>query len=260
MNNIKSIYDTELFEKLKNNYDCVVSYNCKTLYEGRFNDELDLNESYDPSCVVVEFLINEQSAMFTLTENTSIKKLKELFEGREFEELKTDAKLYNSAMMLANNLPALNFTFDEADNADIRKYGANYRKLLENYIMLLVSEATDEAQKKTTERGEIKFTIWTEPDTKVKWLEEGESFQKIEYKYENKEKGIKIDFLLGQEGEDWKLWAGKVGSTSYDDDPYCDLDTTEFKYAIINALDKVEEIIKDVKENPDNWVQFYIEL
>lgn len=260
MNNIKSIYDTELFEKLKNNYDCVVSYNGKTLYEGRFNDELDLNESYDPSCVVVEFLINEQSAMFTLTENTSIKKLKELFEGREFEELKTDAKLYNSAMMLANNLPVLNFTFDEADNADIRKYGANYRKLLENYIMLLVSEATDEAQKKTTERGEIKFTIWTEPDTKVKWLEEGESFQKIEYKYENKEKGIKIDFLLGQEGEDWKLWAGKVGSTSYDDDPYCDLDTTEFKYAIINALDKVEEIIKDVKENPDNWVQFYIQL
>ena len=46
-------------------------------------------------------------------------------------------------------------------------------------------------------RGNIKFTIWEEPDKKVTSLDDNEKYQKIEYKHIDKEKGISIEFLLG---------------------------------------------------------------
>lgn len=128
-------------------------------------------------------------------------------------------------------------------------------KNIKQYIL----EATegDEGKEKTTERGNIKFTIWEEPDKKVNWLEDNQKFQKIEYKHEDKKKKIFIDFLLGYQDEEWKLWVGKIGSLSYDDDPYCGFDTDDFSKAIVACLDKVQEFIADVEENPDNWVQYY---
>ena len=48
--------------------------------------------------------------------------------------------------------------------------------------------------KELVRRGNIKFTIWEEPDKKVKWITDNNKFQKIEYKYEDKEKNIYIDF------------------------------------------------------------------
>jgi len=111
-----------------------------------------------------------------------------------------------------------------------------------------------------TERGKIKFTIWKSPDTKVRWLTDNKSYQKIEYTYEDKEKGISMDFLLGFKDGSWKMWCGKVGAVGYDDDPYCSFETTDFAECIIKALDKVEEMIAAVKEDPNNWVQFYIKL
>ena len=114
-------------------------------------------------------------------------------------------------------------------------------------------------EEKTTERGDIKYTIWKAPDKKVTWLEEGENYLKIEYKYINKEKQIEIDFLIGfvKSEKTWKLWIGKIGSLSYDDDPYCDLETPKFAEAIIKSLDKTQEFIKDVKDDPQNWIQYY---
>ena len=56
------------------------------------------------------------------------------------------------------------------------------------------------------------------------------------------------------------MWIGKIGSTSYDDDPYYDLKTKKFAHAIVNALDKVEEFIAKVEEEPENYVQFYKNL
>lgn len=106
-------------------------------------------------------------------------------------------------------------------------------------------------------RGNIKFTIWEEPDKKVSWITDNKKWQKIEYKYEDKEKDIHIDFLLGFQDDSWKLWIGKIGAISYDDDPYCDFRTKSFKEAILSALDKVVEFIDDVEEDPQNWVQFY---
>jgi len=129
-------------------------------------------------------------------------------------------------------------------------------KSLNQYI-LEAGEEGNEDKEKTTERGEIKFTIWEEPDKKVNWLEDNQKYQKIEYKYENKEKNISIDFLLGFQDDEWKLWIGKIGSNSYDNDPWCSFETDDFSKAIVAALDKVEEFLDDVKENPDNWIQFY---
>lgn len=114
--------------------------------------------------------------------------------------------------------------------------------------------------KKVARRGNIKFTIWKEPKKKVNWLEEGETYQKIEYKHIDKDKGIEIHFLLGQEDATWKLWIGKIGTITYDDDPWCSFDTKSFAEGIVQALDKVEEFIDDVEENPDEWPQFYVKI
>lgn len=117
----------------------------------------------------------------------------------------------------------------------------------------------DNEKKKLIRRGNIKFTIWEEPKKKVNWLNNNEKYQKIEYQYRDKEKNIDIDFFLGFQDNSWKLWIGKIGAITYDDDPWCDFKTNKFSEGIVAALDKVEEFIDDVEENPDNWVQFYKE-
>lgn len=125
-------------------------------------------------------------------------------------------------------------------------------------LVQFIKEA-DEGKKKTTKRDNIKFTIWEEPDKKIKWLDNNYGYQKIEYKYEDRKKNIFIDFLLGFKDDSWKLWIGKIGSISYDDDPWCSLETDKFADAIVKALDKVQEFIKEVEKDPVNYVQFYKE-
>ena len=134
-------------------------------------------------------------------------------------------------------------------------------KTLYQYI-LEASDKKDEEEDKErlTRRKNIKFTIWESPDVKVKWLEDNDNYQKIEYKYENYDEDIYIDFLLGQQNNIWKLWIGKIGVISYDDDPYCSFETEKFSEAIVLALDKVEEFIQLVKDDPHNYIQYYKSL
>lgn len=143
------------------------------------------------------------------------------------------------------------------------------KSLLEVVEEALLFEADDEKKddkggddkekdEKTTERADIKFTIWKEPDVKADWLNDNDGYQKIEYVYKNKEKKITIDFLLGRKEGVWQLWAGKDGAVNYDDEPFYNLEETSFAKAIVAALDKIQETIKDVKDNPDNWAQFYL--
>ena len=119
-----------------------------------------------------------------------------------------------------------------------------------------ISEAKNNT--KSLSKGDIKFTIWEAPQKKVRWIKDNNSYQKIEYKLEDKEEGLSIDFLLGYQDDSWKLWIGKIGSCSYDDDPYCSFDTDNFKKAIVACLDKVEEFIEKVKDDKENYVQFYV--
>lgn len=131
-------------------------------------------------------------------------------------------------------------------------------KSLRDYII----ESDDDSEgkgeiTKTTKRGDIKFTIWKSPEEKLKWLDDNESYQKIEYKLEDKEDHLSIDFLLGFQEDSWKLWIGKIGACTYDDDPYCSFETNKFAEAIVAALDKVEEFVSDVKDDPENYIQYY---
>lgn len=108
------------------------------------------------------------------------------------------------------------------------------------------------------ERAEIKFKIWKDGGELADWITDKDGYQKIEYVYKDKEKGITIDFLLGRKDGSWFVWAGKDGAVNYDDQPYKDLKTPYFKDAIMNSLDEIQGLIKDVKENPDNWAQYYV--
>lgn len=131
-------------------------------------------------------------------------------------------------------------------------------KKSDDEVMKPVSDDTKaEITAKDKERADIKFTIWKEPDKQVDWLNTGDKYQKIEYKYINKEKGIEIDFLLGQQNEIWKMWMGKIGACSYDEDPYCSFETKNFGNAMIEALDKIQKILDEIRKDPDNYVQYY---
>lgn len=115
----------------------------------------------------------------------------------------------------------------------------------------------DDKPKLPIERADIIFSIWESPDTKVQELKSNNAYQKIEYKLEDKESGLSIDFLLGFKENSWQLWVGKIGSCSYDDDPYKSLKTDDFKKAIIASLDVIEEFLIKVQDDPTNYVQFY---
>ena len=127
---------------------------------------------------------------------------------------------------------------------------------------IVEADETPENDDKLTRRANIKFTIWEEPDKKVNWIKDNNKYQKIEYKHEDKTKKMFIDFLLGfdKEHNTWKLWVGKIGGVTYDDDPLCDLKTDDFSKAIITALDKTKEYIDKVEKDPSDWIQYYKDI
>jgi len=139
MENIDNIKNSnqELYEQLKQ-YNCKVKYNDIVLYEGIFNNNIDYKK-YNPENVVYEFNINNKQILMTAINNDNINKLKQLFENRKFDNIYEDAKLFNKAMNLANKLPLYNFDnslFEENIQKNIKKYGINFKKIYENYILL----------------------------------------------------------------------------------------------------------------------------
>lgn len=127
-------------------------------------------------------------------------------------------------------------------------------KTLEQYIL-------EEEDKHDNEiRSKIVFSIWESPDKKVQTLKSNTAYQKIECKYEESPDaydGIKASFLLGFKDGTWQLWAGKPGVVSYSDDSYVNLKESEFYKAVNKAIDSCVELIKQIKDEPNNWVQFY---
>lgn len=125
-------------------------------------------------------------------------------------------------------------------------------KNLQDYLI----ESNDKSENELNDP--IKFKIWKRPDKIVTKLDDDEDYQKIDYEYSNKEKGIKMEFLIGRKSNKWYLWTGKVGAVSYDDDPYKDLKTDKFYIAINKAVEYARELINEVIDNPTDWVQYYI--
>lgn len=135
-------------------------------------------------------------------------------------------------------------------------------KKLKDYIIEASDQNSEEQDESVNRRKDIMFTIWKEPDKKVKWLKDNEKYQKIEYKHEDKSRKMSMSFLLGydKENDTWKLWVGKIGAITYDDDPLCSLETNKFSQAIIKGLDKIEEYIKKVEDDPSDWIQYYKDI
>ena len=135
-------------------------------------------------------------------------------------------------------------------------------KRLKDYIIEANDNNSEEQDESVNRRKDIMFTIWKEPDKKVKWLKDNEKYQKIEYKYEDKSRKMSMSFLLGydKENDTWKLWVGKIGAITYDDDPLCSLETNKFSQAIIKGLDKIEEYIRKVEDDPSDWIQYYKDI
>lgn len=122
---------------------------------------------------------------------------------------------------------------------------------------------TEKANEDNKLRKAIVFDIWESPGKKVQELSSNNAYQKIECKYKEKTdfgEGIKISFLLGFKDGTWQLWMGKPGVVIYSDDSYTDLGTDVFYDAVNTAVDKCVEIIKMVKKEPNNWMQFYTPL
>lgn len=123
-------------------------------------------------------------------------------------------------------------------------------KSLKQYII--------EATQSEEIRSKIKFTIWTAQDVTADWLASNNDYQKIECKYDEDE--LKINFLLGFKDNVWCLWAGKPGVVNYTDDPYKVLDTSDFAEAVNLSIDKCVALIEEIKADPENWVQYYVEI
>ena len=135
MENLENIKnnDKELYEKLQK-YNCKMTYNNKVIYEGIYKEDIDYGK-YNQSNIICEFNINNNNVLMLLKNNENIAKLNKLFENKQFTDIYNDAKLFNKAMNLANNLPLYNFDKSLFENnicKDIRKYGMNFQKIYEN--------------------------------------------------------------------------------------------------------------------------------
>ena len=115
-----------------------MTYNNKIIYEGIYKEDIDYGK-YNRSNIVCEFNINNNKILLLLKNNENIDKLNKLFENKQFNDIYNDAKLFNKAMNLANNLPLYNFDktlFEDNINKDIKKYGLNFQKIYENLQVL----------------------------------------------------------------------------------------------------------------------------
>ena len=135
MENLENIKNNnqDLYEKLQK-YNCKMTYNNKIVYEGIYKEDIDYGK-YNQSNIVCEFNINDNKILLLLKDNENIDKLNKLFENKQFNDIYNDAKLFNKAMNLANNLPLYNFDkelFESNINKDIKKYGINFQKVYEN--------------------------------------------------------------------------------------------------------------------------------
>lgn len=135
MENLLSIKENnqELYNKLFN-YNCKVTYNNRVIYEGLFNEDIDLGK-YNKSQIVYDFTINENHILILAEENKNIETLYKLFENKEFKDIFEDAKLYNKSMNLANKLPLYNLNEDESIKSYIKKHGINLQKIYENLLI-----------------------------------------------------------------------------------------------------------------------------
>lgn len=263
--------------KYMTEHTCILKKFGTTIYEGVLDEGKYLKylSDDDSPSITVECYVNPDSTVLLTVENNDyIEKVKSL--SSTVENIIDNPKLYCEAINLITMIPMvegkswkdkIKYVLEEGEEEegqgmDDAASEENPDEDPENKdskdsAALGQDGAKEDADAK--QRSEIQFKIFTSPDKQVTDLKEGEKYLKIEYVYRDKKAGIEIDFLIGKKKEDgnWQLYIGKPGSASYDDDPYKSLETKELSKAINTAVDKVIDLIKEVKKDKDNWVQFY---
>lgn len=284
-----------LYDKLQQNSEkCIVTLNGNILYTGRITESVyeSLMSNKNPEKILVEYIVGDNDIMMTLVTNNAIDEAVE-----EYKKYKVDnnAASWNMLMFLESKLPVLpnvkgsgefgtikwlveaegdDDSEQSMDGEDEGGDGDNEQDMQTSDSDVDMSQDTEqntdpenalgqkgaEEDEKNKLKSDVKFTIWTSTDEKTTSLKKGEKYLKIEYIYKDKKKGIIIDFLIGKDmkNKKWSLFAGKQGAVSYDDDALKDLKADNLKDAILNAIDEVVDFIKEVEDDKDNWVQFYI--
>lgn len=284
-----------LYDKLQQNAEkCIVTLNGNILYTGRMIESVyeSLMSNKNPEKILVEYIVGDNDIMMTLTNNPAINEAVE-----EYKKYKVDnnAASWNMLMFLESKLPVLpnvkgsgefstikwllevegeDDSGQPMDGGDEGSDGDNGQDMQTSDSDVDMSQDAEqntdpenalgqkgaEDDEKNKLKSDVKFTIWTSTDEKTTSLKKGEKYLKIEYIYKDKKKGIIIDFLIGKDmkNKKWSLFAGKQGAVSYDDDALKDLKADNLKDAILNAIDEVVDFIKEVEDDKDNWVQFYI--
>jgi hypothetical protein len=134
--NINSLYliknFTDLYEELCT-YDCILTLNNKVLYEGKITDSIF--EKFTDNRTVCKFIIpNDKTYICLLHENDTVNKLQKLLENNSLDNYIT----HNKAMYLANNLPVYGILneceIDDKTKSNIKKFGINYKRIIENII------------------------------------------------------------------------------------------------------------------------------
>ena len=284
-----------LYDKLQQNSEkCIVTLNSNILYTGRMTESVyeSLLSNKNTEKILVEYIVGDNDIMMTLTNNPAIDEAVE-----EYKKYKVDsnAASWNMLMFLESKLPVLpnvrvmgefgtikwlleaEGDDDSGQSMDGKSDGDNNGQDIQtsdsDVDMSQDAEQNTDPENALGQKGaendeknklkkDVKFTIWTSTDEKTTSLKKGEKYLKIEYIYKDKKKGIIIDFLIGKDMKDkkWSLFAGKQGAVSYDDDALNDLTADNLKDAILNAIDEVVDFIKEVEDDKDNWVQFYINI
>ena len=281
--------------KYMTEHNCILKKFGNTIYEGVLDEGKYLKylSDDDSPSITVECYVNPDSTVLLTVENNDyIEKVKSLssrassFSSAEakVEDIIGNPKLYCEAINLITMIPMvegkswkdkIKYVLEEEEeegqgmddaaseeNPDEDPENKDSKDSKDNEDSKASAALGQDGAKEDADakqRSEIKFKIFTAPDKQVTDLKEGEKYLKIEYVYRDKKDGIEIDFLIGKKKEDgnWQLYIGKPGSAGYDDDPYKSLETKELSKAINTAVDKAIDLIKEVKKDKDNWVQFY---
>ena len=142
-----SSVDNELFCWLTESVYCRISIDKKILFEG-FAEDFDNSIDQDESKIVCKFLLSDgKEALYTIGKNARLEDLRSLFEQHNIDDILTDSRLFNEAMLIGNDLPLLGlFDKDDIDKyisegiisqdiaKGLTKFGTNFQKVIENLV------------------------------------------------------------------------------------------------------------------------------
>ena len=141
-----SSVDNELFCWLTVSVYCRISIDKKILFEG-FAEDFDNSIDQDESKIVCKFLLSDgKEALYTIGKNARLEDLRSLFEQHNIDDILTDHRLFNEAMLIGNDLPLLGLFDKDIDKyisegiisqdiaKGLTKFGTNFQKVIENLV------------------------------------------------------------------------------------------------------------------------------